>query len=201
MIGGQTGHAQVDHLSPHPSLDAPVLRNALFRDGHVGLDFQAADDGGLQPFGRAFHLVEHAVNPVADPKSFGERFEMNVRRPRAKGLHDDGVDQFDDRRVRIHGRPVVHGAAGRRQTNLHLSFGDVLDHLAHRIVRRPVVLVQRGFDVFFGGDADADFRLQQMVQAVDGVEVGRIAERDGEAVAVLEHRHNPVTLRDMFHSA
>ncbi len=98
-------------LPAHLRLDAAVLRNAPFGDGHVGLDFKPADDRGLQPLGRAFHLVQHAVNPVADAEGLGQRLQMNVRRPRLERLHNQSVDQLDDRRVGFHHRPVVRHVA------------------------------------------------------------------------------------------
>ena len=40
MVGGQARNAQVNRLAAHLGLDAPVLRDAVFGDGHVGLDLQ-----------------------------------------------------------------------------------------------------------------------------------------------------------------
>src|SRR5262249_41115000 len=77
VIGGETGHTQIDQLVADIRLDTTVLRDAVFRDGHVRLDLEAADDGRLQSFGRRLHFVQHAVNAIANAKNFGEWFEMD----------------------------------------------------------------------------------------------------------------------------
>ena len=89
VVGRQAGHAQVDELAAHRRLDAPVLRDPVLGDGHVGLDLQAADDGGLQPFGWGFDLVQHAVNPVAHAEHLRQRLQVNVRSAHLERLDDD----------------------------------------------------------------------------------------------------------------
>ena len=55
------------------------------------------------------------------------------------------------------------------------TFGDVLDHLADRIIVRPVIFVQRGFDIFLCGDTDRYLRFQEVVQGVNCVQIRRVA--------------------------
>ena len=101
VSSGQTRHAQINGFAADLRLDTAILRNAPLRDGHVGHDFQALKDGCLQPLGRVLHLVQHAVNAVADAEFLGQRLQMNVRSARLESVHDHGVDQLDDRRVGI----------------------------------------------------------------------------------------------------
>jgi len=79
-------NAEIDQFAADLRLNASVLRDAFLRDGHVALDFQAADNRRLQPFRRAVHFVEHAVNAIAHPKSLRERFQVNVRSARPEGF-------------------------------------------------------------------------------------------------------------------
>jgi len=52
VVGGNGGDTQVDAgFFADAQLDASVLGHALFGDAHVGHDFDAADDGGLEFFG------------------------------------------------------------------------------------------------------------------------------------------------------
>jgi hypothetical protein len=103
VIRRQTRDAQVNQLAPaHGGLDAPVLRNAMLRDGHVGLDLEPRDDGRLQPLRRALHLVHHAVNAIPQPESLRERFKVNIRRAHLERINDDLIHQLDQRRIPIH---------------------------------------------------------------------------------------------------
>ena len=101
----------------------------------LDMDLEAADDGGLQALGRALHLVQHAVNAVPDAETLVQRLEVNVRGADPEGLHDELVDQLDDRGVGIHHRAVVRPpVASGDGPDLDLALGDVLDHLVHRVV-------------------------------------------------------------------
>src|SRR5437867_1200135 len=82
----------------------------------------------LNPVGRALHILQHAVNPVADAKRFGQWFQMNVRGAGAKSFDDDRIDQFDDRRIGIDRRAVIDLPAGRSDADLDFALRDILDH-------------------------------------------------------------------------
>ena len=77
--------------------------------------------------------------------------------------------------------------------DFHFPFGDVLDHLADRIVRRAVILVQGGVDVLIRGHAQFDVGVDRPLQGVDHVQVGRIGQGDDDGVVVLGHGHGAVT--------
>src|SRR3954447_198367 len=163
MVRGQTAHAEVDQFAGDRRLNTSVLRNAAFRDGHVGLNFQTANNGGLKFLGRPLHFVEHAVNAVTDSKFVGQGLEMNIRRALFERFDDQGVDQLDDRRVRIDNGAVVL-AEFTDFADLDFTFGDVLDHLVELAGTTPrlaaaaatVVTVQRFFDLIGSGHARFD---------------------------------------------
>jgi hypothetical protein len=60
-----------------------------------------------------------------------------------------------------------------------------------------VVLVQSRFDVGFGSHLQTDFHPQQMRQAVDGIEIGRIGHGDSQSAVVFENRDDTILLGDM----
>ena len=99
VIGREATHAQVDQLVAHLGLDAAVLRNALFRNGHVRLNLEAADDRGLQPLGRRLDLPADAVDPVPDAEAVLHRLDVNVARPLLDRLGDHHLHELDDGRV------------------------------------------------------------------------------------------------------
>ena len=67
MIGGDGGNAQVHLFVAHFELDAAVLRQAFFGDGHgAAHDLQAGNDGWQQFFRVVIDLDEFAIEAVAD---------------------------------------------------------------------------------------------------------------------------------------
>ena len=134
----------------------------MLGDGHVRLDFQPRDDGRLQPFRRRLHFVQQTVNAVAQPESFAQRFQMNVRGAQFERVRDDLVHQPDERRVRVHHRTVVAHFAGG---HFDFALGQFLDGLVHhRVALAAVIFAQRGLNVLLRGHAQFDFRVQQMGQ-------------------------------------
>ena len=67
-------------LPPTFTDDPAVLRDAALGDVDVGHDLQAADHAGLDALGRAHHLVQHAVDAVADAQVVLGRLDVDVRR-------------------------------------------------------------------------------------------------------------------------
>src|SRR5437868_6718971 len=79
MIGRDGGNAQINRFLFDLHLNAPVLRQTLFRYAHrTGHDFEPADDGRLQTLRRRLHFLENAVDAKTDTEFFVERLEMNV---------------------------------------------------------------------------------------------------------------------------
>ena len=82
-------------------LDATILRQPLFRDAHVGHDLDAADQRGLQLLRRIGHLLQHAVDAVAQPQPLFQRLDVNIGRALIEGRAHDLVDETDHGRFGI----------------------------------------------------------------------------------------------------
>ena len=82
-------------------LDAAVLRQALLGDVQVAENLDARNDGRLKALDlrRHRHVLQHAVNAVADAEFVLERFEVNVRGAQLDGVAQHLVDEADDRGV------------------------------------------------------------------------------------------------------
>ena len=80
-------------------LDAAVLGQAPFGDVQLGHDLHPGSDGVFQLHRRLHYLVEHAVNAVADPEHLFVGLQVDVAGALADGIHEDVVDQADDRGV------------------------------------------------------------------------------------------------------
>src|SRR5690606_23165179 len=72
----------------HIHLDTAVLRQAALRDVHPGHNLQTRDDGGLGALRRDGHLLQHAVDAVADLHVFLARLHVNIARAQAEGFED-----------------------------------------------------------------------------------------------------------------
>ena len=170
----------------------------MLGDGHIGLDLEAADNGGLEAFGRRFHLVQHAIDAVADAKSLRQRLEMNIRGAHFEGLDDERIDQLDERRIRFDHRAV----ARRRRFHLDMLAREVLDYLFVPGIGRdspalPIILRQRPLDVRFRRDLEVDVHVQQVCETVDGVQVRGVGQGNCQAVLVLEDGHDPIFSGDV----
>ena len=88
MGRGNVGHTEVEG-SPHGGdLNATVLRNTVLREIHARHELETADDAFLQIFRGVLHLVQHAVDAIADSETFLEWLQVDVRRTRAEGFEN-----------------------------------------------------------------------------------------------------------------
>ncbi len=102
MNGWDGGNPEINLLSFHPQHDPPVLGEASFGDVQLGHDFDSRDDCSLEAFGRRLHVVEHSINPIANPEVVFEGLQVNVGGPSLDSPGDNQVDQADDRPFRGH---------------------------------------------------------------------------------------------------
>ena len=137
--------------------------------------------------------------PSGNPISFSNVwFEVNVRGARLEGLDDDGIDQLDDRRVRIDNRAVIRCRNVGQGGNLDLALRDVLDHLVHGIFPgAPIIPAERLLDVVRAGHARLDFHVQQVTKTVECVQVGGVTHRHRHGVIVTVNRDHIVLLGDV----
>ena len=153
-------------------MDSPhAPGEALLGDVEVGHDLDTGDDGALQAvqLRRDIHLVEHAVDAVADAELRLLRLDVDIRRALAVGFRDDPVHELDDgglfalcANVDLRDRPVevVHGIAA------------VLDHLFDCVSADTVELLYGLVDLLARreGDLDGAARCEAKAVAGDGGE-------------------------------
>src|SRR5207302_5609183 len=97
--GRDGADAEVDLLALDLELDAPVLREPPLGAVHLRHDLDPGDDGRVDVRGRRHDDVQGAVDAVPDPDPGLLRLDVDVAGPLAKRLHDDHVDQADDRGI------------------------------------------------------------------------------------------------------
>ncbi len=79
--------------------DTPVLRHPPFGNIQARENFHPGRDSGSERQWRIRDLMQHAVEPVADPQFPLIRFDMNVRGLLTNGIHQDLVDEAHHRGV------------------------------------------------------------------------------------------------------
>eukprot|EP01035_Chromulina_nebulosa_P041508 gene41508-56148_t len=107
------GDADIDLGVLDTDLDAAVLRETFFRDIEVREDLHARDDRGLEAFDLRGHrhLLENAVDAVADAQFVLEGLEVHVGGAQLDRVLEDLIDETDDRRVLGGLIEIVIGAA------------------------------------------------------------------------------------------
>ncbi len=197
MRGGQGRDAKVDGLAAHVHLDTAVLRDAFLRDGDVGHDLQTGDHGELEALRGIVRLDEHAVDAVADAETFFQGLQMNVGGAAPDGLEDDLVNQLDDGRVALVVLRPARAGAARVGDDLGLvAGGDVVEQFLHGLLVLAVETVDMGEDLVGRRDHGLDRCLQIMAEAVDRIDVERIADRHTDGVRLARHRENRVFHRE-----
>ena len=95
--GGEGRHPQIDALGTDVQRDAAVLGDAVLGDVHVGHDLEAGGDRRGDGLRAGRHVVEDAVDAVADPQVGGRRLDVDVRGALVERLEDEQVHVPDDR--------------------------------------------------------------------------------------------------------
>jgi hypothetical protein len=168
-------------------LDAAVLRQAFFRDVEMAQNFDARHDGRLEALelrGHG-HVLQHAVNAVADAELVLERFEMNVRRAQLDGVLQNLVDEADDRGFVLGGLVEV-GVLGIIVNDLESFF---LVERADRVRADAEALFDFALDGFAGGQHRLEVQAGhgfQRIEALGGEEAAG-GDLDG-AVEALERQ-------------
>ena len=164
--------------APRCERDSPVLRLPALGDVELGEHLQAGRDAVRHPLRNALDLVEHAVDAHAHEQCVLLRLEVDVARAVGGGLHDDRVDEPDERCI---GDAVVDlEVVLRLVDDIELVEGRLgLEHL-----RSPRDLADLGEDVVAARNADLDRVAAGEPELVDAVDVARVGDRDPEPVAL-----------------
>ena len=108
--------------------DLAVLRAAPLDDVHAGQDLDAADERRAHRAGQVEHVVQRAVDAVADPDPVVLRLDVDVGGAVAQRLGDDHLDDLDDRGVVVgHVRCSVRSASRRRLSRASNAWTWLLD--------------------------------------------------------------------------
>ena len=139
---GDGGDADIDFLALDADVDAPVLRQALFRNVHAAHHLDARNEGGLIPLQLRRHrrLMQDAVDAIPDAQLVLRRFKVDVRGAVLERFPDDLVDEFDDARLLV----VLRDFLVDGQIQVHgLGFA----HFIERFRADAVIFFKRLFDL------------------------------------------------------
>ncbi len=132
-----------------PDLDAPILRQPLFSNVQVAENLDPGNNRRLEPLDlrRHRHVLQHAVNPVANAELLLERLQMDVRSPQLDRIPQHLVDEADDGRLLRGGVQVGVLLVAL----IHHHEGRFLVQRAQRIRAHPQPLFHFPLDGFTGG--------------------------------------------------
>jgi len=94
---GKTRDTHVVVLVAVSERNTTVLGDAPFGDVHFRHDLATGDNRGLQEFGDRHDFAKNTVDPEPDPQVTSVWLDVDVGCTRVDRLHQDGVDQSDNR--------------------------------------------------------------------------------------------------------
>src|SRR5437773_1002489 len=189
MVRGNGGNAQINRFLFDLHLNASVLRQTLFRDTHrAGHDFQPADDGGLQTLWWRLHFLQNTVDAKTDAELFIERLEMDITRAKLVRFDDQHRNQPDDGRVRFIDRDCF-GAIANLEAEIDFITNLMLEDVG-RFLGRAVVFDQGLADFFRRRTNQFEVALEKKIEAVDGIDVERIADGQDQTTFSKGHRND-----------
>ena len=175
MGGGDDGDADVDVLPGELDPDPAVLGESLFGDVEAGHDLHARYDARLEPLGRLYDLVEHAVDPEAHRQLPLEGLDVDVAGPLLDRLEQERVHQADDRGlVGCHVEEVLRLFQLGGQDVVQI-LGEALDHLLGRVrgqIVDPVDRIEDHLGPRQHGPGREPEKKAQVVQRMDGKRIG-----------------------------
>src|SRR5437762_11191145 len=186
MIRRDGGNAQINRFLFDLHLNASVLRQTPFRYTHrAGPDSKPADDGGLQTPWRRLHFLQNTVDAKTDAELFIERLEMDITRAKLVRFDDQHRNQPDDGRVRFIDRDCF-GAIANLEAEIDFITNLMLEDVG-RFLGRAVIFDQCLAN-FFGRRANQlEVALEKEVEAVDGIDVERIADGEDQTTFAKGH--------------
>src|SRR2546427_8758599 len=192
---GEGRDAEID-LAPHePQLDAPVLRQAPLGDVELRHDLDARHDRRLQPPRRCLHVVQHAVDAVADLELVLEGLDVDVRGALLDRAADEQVHEANDRRL---GGEVAQVVAILLVVAEDLELRVVrLRGRAPRGVPAAVDRLERFEHVALAREARLDLEPGGELEALDRVVVGGGGHRHGERAVRLRERQRFGVLQEL----
>ena len=142
----------------------------------------------MESFRRRLHFLKNAVDAEPDAEFFVERLEMHIARAELVRFDEKHRDHANDRRVGFVGAANV-AAFQDFETEIHVV-ADLLHQYIRRFVRGAVIFDQ-GLPDFLRTRADQlDFALEKEVQAIDRVDVERVAYRHDQSALAEADRND-----------
>src|SRR2546430_5479479 len=186
VIRRDGGDAQINRFLFYLHLNAPVLRQTLFRDTHrAGHDLEPADDGGLQTLRRRLHFLEDTVDAKTDAELFVERLEMNIARAELMRFDDQHRNQPDDGRVRFINSNSF-GAVANLEAKIDFITYLMLEDVS-RFLSCAIIFDQGLADFLRRRTNQLEVALEKKIEAVDGIDIKWIADGEDQTTFAKGH--------------
>ena len=197
VIGRNGGDAQIDGGASirRAQLNAPILRQAPFRDAHVRHDLETADDGGLKFLGRIGHHLQDTVDAIAQAQTFFQRLDMNIARTQTVRFENHEIDQTNDVRVVAGLMIIVRFSLTVLYLELITAVGadERIDHFA----RVSVVTLESQIDLIGRSNNWIDVVAQFLAERINRIKIKRIGQRDSQMPSFQKQRHDGETISEL----
>ncbi len=182
--GRNGAHAQIDLALAQANAGASVLRHSPLGDVHARHDLDTRDNQRQDVAVEAQHIVQDAVDPVADLNLRLVRVHVDIAGPHLQGAEQDIVHQPDHRRAVHHVEQIV-GARDLVDQLVEILriqlLGDLLDHRASLLIGG----VDHRRDGRPRGEGRPDRQMRHFRDVVQHVGVQRLGKHDRQLAAAL----------------
>ena len=192
----QHAHAEVDDLLTNLELDAPVLRDTALSNIERRHDLEARNQRRAHFQWRLHDFSQGTVNAIADTQLSLETLEVDVGSSLVYRIHEDGINELDDRRFinlrRQHAR-ILHLLL--RIQHFHIFFfgrRDILQHRLHVDFVRFVVLLDRGLHRVLARQHRHDVVARDELEVINHRQCGWIGDRHRELPSLALERKDRV---------
>ena len=160
---GDDRNAEVGGAGANRHGEAAVLRETRLRDIDTAEDLDAADQRAMQFARERKRFPQIAIDPIADARVKLVRLDVNVGRPLADGVVDDGIEHLDESLgFREGGELIAREVRPVEEIGAFQQAETALDVLIVRIMDGDRIL-----DFPLGGENRTDRHLGNLAEAFD----------------------------------
>ena len=178
-LHGHGRDADVDVAVAHADVEAAILRQSLLGDVEAGHDLQAHDQRRGDAVLLHDLLVEHTVDPLANPHQALVRLDVDVRGLHLHGVFEQGLEQAHDRRVGV--------ALGTEARKVEVAFLQLTFKLAGDrgdLAGAPIDLVEHRQQLALAHHRRVNALSEQALHLVLGEQVEGVGHANQQAVAL-----------------
>ena len=187
ILYGHGGYPHVNAAAFYPNVEAAILGQSFLGNIEARHELQAQDQRSIHAL--LFHhlFLQHTVHPLADTHNGLVRLDMNIRASGLHGIFEQGLQQFDHRRIGTFrlGRKIrqVEGVVAQFVFQFFRQGGNFISAAIHQ--------VKRAEQLAFPHDGLLDRLFEYPNQFVVSEDVQRVRHAHQQLTAFLRQHNRP----------